>query len=849
MSSVERAHQELACLYQQKESQLRKEHVYKHGIPQKELTHALESLRKRLPRLMINEEDTNVYMVGSKSDVSEAKQIIGDIQGFGTEKEIHPDHLFVSSQSRLTFLKKGSTASSEPSGIHSPSFQDSHDLFMPKKDLKNANQREISSENSSKIGHNSADLKNFDDHSPTGQFSFPSQRIKKATEDIFSLRETEVSQVRHVPSDLEWTKPGNQLDRSKNTDSLFDSSKLSASQSILDTNQKLLNKSDFNSETTEHQSRSDTRLIDSESQIKSSKGYKTKQTEPGKERKMAANFSLEMSSGIKNLTDYKTEAPKLVDGTYVKERKFPDSGQPHSLPLIKPSMNCNLDPNTLHGSASAKTSTSKMDVKELKGDMSKPGHVPYDKKTTLTPACLSGDQEVKSFPIMSSGSTPGRSNSFSAKIKKGEEPTQIAVNLSAGQKGISQNFQTREIVAMDLVLPFRLWLYLRSVYNTEIDHLTSDLQVKENLDKEDITLCLRGVDSVKVGECRNGLNSLITTAEIDFNTRTLPLSKLGVSDSRDKTLLSLCTLMMQRYKQVKILVLSNDVVILGPRPLCDEIEATMISIIHKGENIANSKLENEKPPNPDSLHTSKAPDSDFKSLGGHSTTSAKPHTDIIMKDLSKMSDQNDAYTSKKVPQVLTKQTRDNQEQDKERGTQNKTKEEKLEQLDKKHPTSQGDGGTMDNENGETLSGSIINSATKYKADGENNSDHTSTTAQRKETFPEQMNPGISEDQIGDSQGSEPKNDILPSHASGNQSVVLCYVCEKEYDTVKQAKCGYNFCPECDKEVHNNCKICGTSGIKGTMSVQDSSITIPGFPRDITTKIIYDIPDGIQGVRL
>ncbi|MCJ8738099.1 hypothetical protein PDJAM_G00031550 [Pangasius djambal] len=833
ISYVKNAHRDLAHLYQQKESQLRKEHVYKYGIPEKELTLALESLRKRLPKLMIDEEDRNVYMVGSKSDVSEAKQFIGDMRGFGTEKEIHSDDLFV--QSKSTFSKQGSSASSEPSGILPPSFQDSHDLFLPKKDLQDANQRGIPSENASKRRQNSVELKNFEDHSPTGQSTFPSQRVEKSTEDMFDLKKTEVSQERHVPSDLEWLKPGSWPDRNKYTDSFFDSPKLSAPLSISDIDKKVFNKSDFISGKTELPSHSDT-------QIKSSKGYKTKQTESGKERKMAANFSSDVCSGIKDLMSYKSETPKLVEGTHAKEIKFPDSGQPQSLPLIKPSMNSNLDPNTLRGSTSAKTSTSKMDTQELKGDPSKFGHFPYDKKPTLTPACLSGDQGVKSFPIMPSESTLRRSNSFSGRLKKGEEPTQIAVDPSAGQKGISQNSQTREIVTMDIVMSFRLWLYLTSVFNTEIENLTSDLQVKEILGKEDITLCLRGVDPVKVSECHNGLKSLIATAEMDFDTRTLPLSKLGVSDSKDKTLLEMCTFMKQCYKMAKILVMSKDIMILGPKTLCDEVEANIMMFFHKGGNTANSKLE--KSPNPDSLHTSKAPDSDLKLLGSQSTTSAKPHTDIVMKDLSKMSDQSVARSSKK--ERATNQTRDNQEQDKQSGSQNKMKEEMLEHLDKKDPNTlmQGDGRTTSNENGDTSSGTIINSTTKDKAGGENNRDRTSIT------FTEQMNPGITVDQIRDSQGSpevsEPKNDILPSHASGNQNLLLCYVCEKEYSTVKQAACGFNFCPECDKEVHNNCRICSASGIKGTMSIQESTITIPGFNRDTTLRIIYDIPDGIQG---
>lgn len=804
ISSVIKAHEDLTHLYQQKESQLRKEHVYKHKIPKKELTHALESLRERLPMLMIHEDDRNVYLVGSKSDVSEAKQFIVGMQAFGMKKEIHSEHLFVPSDSKCTFSKQGGAAS--------------HDLFTPKKDLQDTNQRWTARKNSSKKGHDSVESKKID------------EQIEKSTEDIFSFRRTEVPREKHVAHNPEWMESGSWLDKNKYTDSLFVSSKPAAPHCVLDRDENIFSKSDLISEEM---------VTDSETQIKSSKGNKTKQTETGKERKMAANFSREMNSGIKDLTSYRLEIPQIDEGVSVKERKRIDSGQPQSLPIIKPSLNSNLDPNTLHGSATAQTSTSTVESQELKGDkMSK-------SKPTVTPACLSGDQRAKNFPAMPSGSTLKRSNSFSGKMKK-DEAMQMAVDVSAGPKGISQNSEKREIVAMDIILSFRLWLYLTSVYNTEIENLTSDLQIKEKLDKEDITLCLRGVDSEKVGECHRGLKSLIATAKMDFEARTLPLSKFGLSNNKDKILIELCTLLKQRYKTVKVLVMSTDIIILGPKALCDGVEDTMAKVFHEQGNT----LENKLPPKPDSLPTSKAPE---KVPGHQPTTSAKPHADI-KKDLSKISEQNVACSSKKVPQDLSNQTKDTREQDNQSENQNKMKEEKLEQLDKKDPTlMEHDGGTMNIENRETSSGNIITSATRQdKADGETNRDQTSTTVQSTETFIKQINPAISVDQIGDSQGSpgvsDPKNNIMPPHASGNQSLLSCHVCKKEHSTVKQTACGFNCCSECE-EVHNSCSICRTSGINGTMTVQESTITLPGFNRDTTLRIIYDIPDGIQGVRL
>ncbi|TUD36244.1 Rho-related GTP-binding protein RhoE [Bagarius yarrelli] len=782
MSSVIKAHEDLVDLYQQKQSQLRKEHVYKPGIPEKELTQALESLQKKLPKLMIHEDDRSVFMIGSKSDVSEAKQFISDMQRFDMEKETKSD-LFTPSHSKWTFSKQ--------------EIASSQDLFMPKKDLQDGNQPWKTSETFSKNGQNFVKLKTVD------------ETIKKRTDSVFDFKPPEVSQDKHAPNDLEWIETGCWLDKNKHTDSLFDSSKTSASPSVMDIDERLFSKSHFISET----------------QLKSSKGYKTKQTETGRERRMAASFSREIYSGFK---DFKSEAPKTYKSSYVSESKIADNEKPHSLPIIKPSLNSNLDSNALRSGVSALTSTGKMDIQEDKGDQIL--KFPYDnKKPTITSARLSEKQESKGFPTVPSESTLTRSNSFSGRTKKVEEPTQMAIDVSAGQKVSPQNCERREIVSKNLVLSFRLWLYLTSVYKAEIENLTLDLQVKENLDKENIVLCLKGLNSDKVHDCYSGLKSLIATAEMDFDARTLPLSKFGVSDSKDKILIELCMLLKQHFQLVKILVMSKDVMIFGPKPLCDNVEDTMNRVFHEQET--NSKVENKLSPKPDSLHTSKL-------LGDQPTTSAKPHTDISVNELSKTSDQS-VPQSLKMSEFLTNQTKHSKEQDERSGRQNKKKEEKLKQNDMKDATLlQSNAGGVN----------VDSTSTQNKADSRTLKDRIDTTAQSKKTLIEQKTTDISMNQIRDPQRTheslEPKNGMMPFHTSRNQSHLSCNECEKQHSPVKQAACGFTRYAECE-DVQNNCKLCEAAGIKGTMTVQESTITIPGFHRDTTLRIIYDIPDGIQ----
>ncbi|XP_062859960.1 probable E3 ubiquitin-protein ligase DTX3 [Trichomycterus rosablanca] len=96
--------------------------------------------------------------------------------------------------------------------------------------------------------------------------------------------------------------------------------------------------------------------------------------------------------------------------------------------------------------------------------------------------------------------------------------------------------------------------------------------------------------------------------------------------------------------------------------------------------------------------------------------------------------------------------------------------------------------------------------------------------------------------------SEPRFQI----SSGGNQDLLCSVCKADHSTVKQKSCGYKFCSQCEKESHTSCKICSqasnqdTVGIKGSVFIRESTVTIPGFIRDTTLRLIYDIPDGIQG---
>ncbi|XP_010873069.2 uncharacterized protein si:busm1-163l24.3 [Esox lucius] len=77
MARLRGAREALSQLYQEKEARLRRAQLPKNILtPTGGLSRAMESLCVRLPKLLLREDDRNVYIVGSSSDVSDAKQYL-----------------------------------------------------------------------------------------------------------------------------------------------------------------------------------------------------------------------------------------------------------------------------------------------------------------------------------------------------------------------------------------------------------------------------------------------------------------------------------------------------------------------------------------------------------------------------------------------------------------------------------------------------------------------------------------------------------------------------------------------------------------------------------------------------
>ncbi len=88
----------------------------------------------------------------------------------------------------------------------------------------------------------------------------------------------------------------------------------------------------------------------------------------------------------------------------------------------------------------------------------------------------------------------------------------------------------------------------------------------------------------------------------------------------------------------------------------------------------------------------------------------------------------------------------------------------------------------------------------------------------------------------------------------------CTICMDNFTNKTKLRCGHEFCQECInmsvKSLGSICPVCKEvfgklegNQPEGTMNVRPSRSSLPGYPQCGTIEIIYNIPDGIQTVRI
>lgn len=89
----------------------------------------------------------------------------------------------------------------------------------------------------------------------------------------------------------------------------------------------------------------------------------------------------------------------------------------------------------------------------------------------------------------------------------------------------------------------------------------------------------------------------------------------------------------------------------------------------------------------------------------------------------------------------------------------------------------------------------------------------------------------------------------PGQGAHEHKLGRCDACQSSCTATCRAQCGHALCRTCfaAEDTHPAC--CGSPksarAIKGTFKVVTLSQSLPGYFRDPTLKIVYDIPDGVQ----
>ena len=631
---MQRAHVELGSLYEKTEAQLRKVSLPKGGLPIQGLQQALDVVLQTFPDLMINEDKVNVYLVGSGTDVSEAKQFLMDIEAptdeHGRDKIKLPNK-FV-----------------HPSGTVSLS-------YMPEAQV-NQHHRNRGAEE--KMDTNFEKVVSSDKSKSAFRFSWG--EVKTPEDDL--------------TYPLLITKPNEKENLSL-----------------------------------------DCRPV---SKIMSSK--------------VQSSLSAYRPEDIKPLIETREDTPFMRNGPAYTNRL------------------------TLSRSSNSNRAKYAVNSGELQSN-----------SLDFVPTSVYNAAPTNSVEQTKSGSTQRKVNSFSGTEKGNGNTDHLGAYLQGKMPSCNSSSQKpvrcskTSIFSVDVEVPKTKWLYLKQFYPTEIEDLTSDLQMLEdNARGKETILNLRGADAENVGKTQQGLKELVSKMCEDFHTEELLKAHVGVSDS--KTVEYACSVVKDTFEKVLILQMTRSIFVLGPKLDCQDAMLALKELFLIG------------------------------SEGGKPTPSESP----VFK-LRQETKQNEDFSKGMATETLAART--NKE-------------------------------------------NAVSAALCLWCQGKVNP-HCRMCCHS--------------DSI-DVQSSHNKHSEVnqrkykPVGRTVEKPALLC-VCGSTTESVTLMACGLNLCSNCKEKVHSKCRVCtkpeeSVSGIRGTMSFTEMSFSLAGHPRDMTRKITYTIPDGIQGVR-
>lgn len=202
------------------------------------------------------------------------------------------------------------------------------------------------------------------------------------------------------------------------------------------------------------------------------------------------------------------------------------------------------------------------------------------------------------------GSTLKRANSFSGtpqrKAQLTQQRSQDDTNKSAaGARALFSSpadhpSEDRPAgCTAEVLVPVLMWVHIKEAYSTQVDDLTSDIQTRESTHggSNTVAITLRGASPSTLTPCRLGLQKLIDSVNKDFSVQKLPLAELGLTDPTDETLLACCHDLRNLFRTVTIRMTEINVLLLGPKLLCSQVAASLLSVFSKDLPLMNKRQE------------------------------------------------------------------------------------------------------------------------------------------------------------------------------------------------------------------------------------------------------------------
>lgn len=200
-------------------------------------------------------------------------------------------------------------------------------------------------------------------------------------------------------------------------------------------------------------------------------------------------------------------------------------------------------------------------------------------------------QEGTLGPPAVSGSTLKRANSFSGTPQRKSQLTQqrsqddtnkLTAGARTSSSGLTGHLCTDRQAGYntEITVSSEMWKHIKEAYRTQVDDLTSDIQIRESVHagSSGVTVALRGASPSKLKSGRLGLQKLIDSVNRDFFVHKLPMSELGLTDPKNETLLACCNNLRSFFHPVTIQVAEDNVSLLGPKPLCSQVAASLLRV-------------------------------------------------------------------------------------------------------------------------------------------------------------------------------------------------------------------------------------------------------------------------------